>query len=150
MISVTDTAALRAAIGEEIGVSDWRTINQTDVDAFAALTGDDQWIHVDPERSRSGPFGGTIVHGLLTLGLGPRFLYDLLDWSKASSSVNYGFDKVRMPAPLPTGSSVRMRLGIMAVDDVGAGHQITFLETFECQGAAKPVCVAQFVARVYP
>lgn len=150
MISIIDTDTLRTAVGTEIGVSQWRTVTQEDVDAYATLTGDDQWIHVDPERAATGPFGTTIVHGLLTLGYGPKFLYELLDWSTASSSVNYGFNKVRVPAPLPTGSAIRMRLGLQSLEDVAGGHQLTFVQTFERDGGDKPVCVAEFIARVYP
>lgn len=150
MISIVDTDTLRAAVGTEIGISRWRTVTQGDVDTYAALTGDDQWIHVDVDKAAASAYGSTIVHALLTLGYGPKFLYELLDWSTATSSVNYGFNKVRVPAPLPTGSRIRMRLGLQSIEDVRGGHQLTFVQTFERDGGQKPVCVAEFIARIFP
>jgi acyl dehydratase len=140
---------LKARVGQEIGVSDWREITQQDIDAFAEVTGDDQWIHVDPERAKDTPFGGTIAHGYFSLSLGPRFSYDLFELRGVNFALNYGLNKVRFPAPLPVGSKVRMRMGLQAVDDIPGGAQITMLYTFEVEGGEKPVCVAEALSRVY-
>ena len=140
---------LKSRIGEEIGVSDWREISQADVDAFAEVTGDDQWIHVDPDRAKDTPFGGTIVHGFFTVALAPRFSYDMWTIENIAFALNYGLNKVRFPAPLPVGSKVRMRMGIQSVDDIPGGAQITMLYTFEIEGGEKPVCVAEALSRVY-
>ncbi|HWT93960.1 MAG TPA: MaoC family dehydratase [Solirubrobacteraceae bacterium] len=140
---------LRAKVGEEIGVSDWREVTQEDVDTFARVTGDDQWIHVDPERAKDTPFGGTIVHGYFTLALIPRFSYDLYTMTGVAFALNYGLDKVRFPAPLPTGSKVRMRLTVGGVDDIPGGAQVKMIATLEREGGDKPVCVAETLARVY-
>ncbi len=140
---------LKARVGEEIGVSDWRVVTQEDVDTFARVTGDDQWIHVDPERAKDTPFGGTIVHGYFTLSLIPRFSYDLYTMTGVAFALNYGLDKLRFPAPLPTGSKVRMRLAVAAVDDIPGGAQVKMLCTLEREGGDKPVCVAETLTRVY-
>ena len=118
---ITDPEALRASIGRDLGVSGWVTISQADVDAYAALAGDDQWIHVDTERAAASSYGGTVVHALLTLGLGPKFPYELTDWSAVSSALNYGYDRVRVPSPLPTGSRIRMWLAVRGVEMVEGG-----------------------------
>ncbi|HEX6388237.1 MAG TPA: MaoC family dehydratase [Solirubrobacteraceae bacterium] len=140
---------LRASVGQEIGVSDWYSITQAEIDRFADATEDHQWIHVDPERAKETPFGGTIAHGLLTLGLGPKFSYELWTVENVAFALNYGYDKVRFPAPLPVDSKVRMRAALSAVDDVPGGVQLRVTQTFEIEGAEKPVCVAEALARVY-
>jgi acyl dehydratase len=140
---------LKARIGDEIGVSDWREVTQADVDAFAEVTGDDQWIHVDPERAKETPFGGTIAHGYFTLSLAPRFSYDLFRLEGVAFGLNYGLDKVRFPAPMPVGGKVRMRMAVKDVKDIPGGAQITMLLTFEREGGDKPVCVAESLSRVY-
>ena len=140
---------LKRRVGEEIGVSDWREVTQADVDAFAEVTGDDQWIHVDPERAKDTPFGGTIVHGFFTVALAPRFSYDLWTIDNIAFALNYGLNKVRFPAPFPVGSRVRMRVSIQAVDDIPGGAQLTVVNTFEVEGGEKPVCVAEQVSRLY-
>jgi acyl dehydratase len=140
---------LKSRIGEEIGGSDWREITQADIDAFAEVTGDDQWIHVDPERAKDTPFGGTIAHGFFTLSLAPRFSYDLWRLDGVAMALNYGLNKVRFPAPVPVGSNVRMRVTVQAVEDIPGGAQITMLNTFEREGGDKPVCVAESLTRVY-
>ena len=140
---------LKSRIGEEIGVSDWREITQQDVDTFAEVTGDDQWIHVDPERAKDTPFGGTIAHGYFTLSLAPRFSYDLWRLDGVAMALNYGLDKLRFPSPVPVGSKVRMRIAVDAVDDIPGGAQIKMTYTFEREGGDKPVCVAQALTRVY-
>ncbi|HKG03892.1 MAG TPA: MaoC family dehydratase, partial [Conexibacter sp.] len=109
---------LRSRLGQELGVSGWHEVTQEEIDAFAQVTGDDYWIHVDPDRARSTPFGSTIAHGLLTLSLGPRFSYEIYEVTGVAFGVNYGFGRVRFPAPLPVGSRVRMRATLTAVDDV--------------------------------
>jgi acyl dehydratase len=149
VLTVTDIEELRAKAGEEIGVSDWHDVSQDAIDAFAAVTGDDQWIHVDPERARSTPFGGTIAHGYYTLSLHPVLAKGLVSYEGFAFGVNYGLNKVRFPAPLPVGNRVRMRMTLLAVDDVLGGAQITMKLTFEGEGALKPVCVAESVTRVY-
>jgi len=140
---------LRSRLGQELGVSGWHEVTQEEIDAFAQVTGDDYWIHVDPDRARSTPFGSTIAHGLLTLSLGPRFSYEIYEVTGVAFGVNYGFGRVRFPAPLPVGSRVRMRATLTAVDDVPGGVQVTVTQTFERDGSDKPVCVAEALGRMF-
>jgi acyl dehydratase len=149
MLTITGLDELRAKVGEELGVSDWHDVTQEAIDAFADVTGDHQWIHVDPLRARQTPFGGTIAHGYYTLALHPMFAAQLLKFEGFAFAVNYGLDRVRFPAPLPVGNRVRMRIALVAVDDVLGGAQITMKLTFEGEGALKPVCVAESLTRVY-
>ncbi len=138
---------LRALVGTVLGPTDWYTVDQPKVDAFAEATEDRQWIHVDPDRAAASPLGGTIAHGLFTLGLGPHFVEELISFDGFAHSLNYGYGKVRFPAPLPVGARVRMSLSIDAVDDVSGGAQLTSTQRFEAEGSEKPVCVAESLAR---
>ena len=149
MTTITGLDGLRAAKGNEIGVTDWREVTQDEVNAFADATGDHQWIHVDPERAAQSPLGGTIAHGLYTLSLAPAMTESLFSFEGFAFALNYGYNRVRFPAPLPVGSRVRMRATLATVDDIPGGAQITIVQTFECEGAEKPVCVAESLARVY-
>jgi acyl dehydratase len=140
---------LRACIGQELGVSSWFDVTQERIDEFARLTGDFQWIHVDPHASASSPLGGTIAHGLLTLSIGPKFSEEIFTLAGVNFALNYGYGKVRYPAPVPAGSRLRMRARLQGVDDVKGGAQFTVLQTFEIEGQEKPVCVAESLVRVY-
>ena len=148
-VTINGIDELKARVGEEIGVSDWREVTQEDVNAFAEVTGDDQWIHIDPERAKETPFGGTIAHGYFTLALAPRFSYDLFKLEGVAFGLNYGLNKLRFPAPMPVGDRVRMRMKIANVEDIPGGAQLTMLLTFEREGGDKPVCVAESLSRVY-
>jgi acyl dehydratase len=147
--TLTGPDEVKAAVGQELGVSDWYEVTQQTIDEFAEVTGDHQWIHVDPERAAQTPFGGTIAHGLFTLSLGPKFSYEVMDVQGFAFGVNYGYGKVRFPAPLPVGSRVRMRGQLTSVEDVPGGIQITVTQTFEREGEEKPVCVAESLARLF-
>jgi acyl dehydratase len=149
MLTITGIDELKAKIGEEIGLSDWHEVTQDQIDAFADATGDDQWIHVDPERAADTPFGGTIAHGLLTLSLAPRFTFDSYKVEGFAFGLNYGYDRVRFPAPLPVNSKVRMRAVLASVDEVPGGIQMKVTQTFEIEGGQKPVCVAEQLVRLY-
>ncbi|MDQ3675191.1 MAG: MaoC family dehydratase [Actinomycetota bacterium] len=149
MVTINGISELRAKAGEELGVSDWHEVTQESVDEFARVSGDDQWIHVDPERARQTPFGGTIAHGYYTLSLHPMFAKQLVSFEGFAFAVNYGLNKVRFPAPLPVGNRVRMRMTLAEVQDVLGGAQITIVLSFEGEGALKPVCVAEQLTRVY-
>jgi acyl dehydratase len=149
MLTITGLQELKDKVGEELGVSDWHEVTQDEINAFAEATGDDQFIHVDPQRAAQTPFGSTIAHGLYTLSLGPRFAYSLFSLEGFAFGVNYGYNRVRFPAPLPVNSRVRMRATLSAVDDIPGGAQITVTQTFEREGADKPVCVAESLSRVY-
>jgi acyl dehydratase len=149
MLTITGIDELRAKVGEELGVSDWLEVTQADIDAFAEATGDDQWIHVDPERAAQTPFGGTIAHGLYTLSLGPRFTFEAYHLEGFAFGLNYGYDRVRFPAPLPVNSKVRMRATLTSVDEVPGGIQTKVTQTFEIEGGEKPVCVAEQLVRLY-
>lgn len=138
---------LRAAAGTDLGVSGWVPIPQEKIDGFAEVTGDHQWIHTDPERAAQGPFGTPIAHGFLTLSLISVFVEDLLVVEDVAMAVNYGLNKVRFPAPVPVGSRVRARGQLVSVEEIPGGVQTTTRFTIECDGAAKPVCVAESVAR---
>ncbi|MBF6620551.1 MAG: MaoC family dehydratase [Patulibacter sp.] len=149
--TIAGVPALKQLVGEELGVSDWREITQPQVDAFAELTDDHQWIHVDPARAAGTAFGGTIVHGFLTLSLAPSFMAELFTVTHVSHGLNYGLDRVRFPAPLPVGSRLRMRATLTAADDLpDGGLQTTTTFTFEREGGDKPVCVAESLGRYYP
>jgi acyl dehydratase len=149
MLTISGIDELRAKVGEELGVSEWHEVTQDEIGAFADATGDHQWIHVDPERAAETPFGSTIAHGLYTLSLGPRFTFALFTIEGFAFGLNYGYNKVRFPAPLPVDSRVRMRATLASVDDVPGGVQLTITQTFEREGEEKPVCVAESVARMY-
>ncbi|MFI1800474.1 MaoC family dehydratase [Streptomyces sp. NPDC020379] len=138
---------LRAAVGEELGPSDWLEVDQKRIDLFAAATGDHQWIHVDPERAAAGPFGTTIAHGYLTLSLLPSLVPLLMRVSPMRMGINYGLNKVRFPAPVPVGSRLRARAVITEVTEVEGGVQLTTAVTVEREGGGKPVCVAESVSR---
>lgn len=140
---------LRAAMGEQLGYSDWVEIDQKRIDLFAEATGDHQWIHVDPERAASGPFGTTIAHGYLTLSLLPLFGPQLISVEGVQMGVNYGTNKVRFPAPVPVGSRLRATAKVTGVDDVAGGVQVSVAFTVERDGGDKPVCVAESVSRYY-
>ncbi len=149
MTTLTGLDGLRDAEGRELGVTEWREITQAEVDAFADATGDHQWIHVDPERAAASPLGGTIAHGLLTLSLAPAMTASLLSFEGFAFALNYGYDRVRFPAPLRVGARLRMRATLASVTDIPGGAQITIVQTFEVEGGTKPVCVAESLARVY-
>jgi acyl dehydratase len=136
---------LTAAVGEDLGTSDWLTIEQERVDQFAEATGDHQWIHVDVERAKAGPFGGTIAHGYLTLSLVPMLGAQVFSLETPGAKLNYGVNKVRFPAPVPVGSRVRAHAKLVDVAEVPAGRQATFGWTVEIEGAPKPGCVAETV-----
>jgi acyl dehydratase len=140
---------LKSRVGEELAVSDWREVTQDDINTFAEVTGDDQWIHVDQERAKDTPFGGTIAHGYFTLSLAPRFTYDLMKMEGIAFALNYGLNKLRFPSPMPVGGKVRMRMQLQDVTDIQGGAQVTMLLTFEREGGDKPVCVAESLSRFY-
>jgi acyl dehydratase len=135
--------------GLELGPSEWREITQERVDGFADATGDHQWIHVDPERAATGPFGGTIAHGYLTLSMLPEAGFALMHVEDASAAINYGLNKVRFPAPVPVGSRIRTTYRIVDVAEVEGGVQVTTAATVEREGSEKPVCVAETLTRYY-
>jgi acyl dehydratase len=149
MLTLTGIDEVKAHLGQELGVSDWHQVTQEEINDFADVTGDHQWIHVDVERAKQTPFGGTIAHGYYTLSLAPAFSYKLFTFEGFAFAMNYGLNKVRFPAPLPVGSKVRMRAKLAAVDEVSGGAQVTTELTFEREGGDKPVCVAESLVRVY-
>lgn len=149
MRTITGLDELRDAEGETLGASDWHEVTQSDIDAFADLTGDHQWIHVDPERAKDTPFGGTIAHGYYTLALAPRFSEQIFKLDGFAFGLNYGLDRVRFPAPLPVGTRVRMVAKVTGVEDIPGGAQLRLELTFEREGGDKPVCVAESLARIY-
>ena len=146
---ITGLDELRTLVGEHLGYSDYLEITQERVDAFADATGDHQWIHVDVERAKAGPFGGPIAHGYLTLSLAPVLLPEVLQVSGISMGVNYGCNKVRFPSPVPIGSKLRLGAKIVDVEEVAGGAQATISCTFEVEGAPKPSCVAEVIYRYY-
>jgi acyl dehydratase len=135
--------------GAHLGHSQWHLVDQQRVDLFADATDDHQWIHVDPDRAASGPFGGPIAHGYLTLSLTPVLLHDVLDVQGMRFGVNYGCNRVRFPAPLRVGSRVRAGAEVADVEDVEGGVQVVLDVTLEAEGSPKPCCVAQVVYRYY-
>ena len=144
-------ADLAACVGQEVAVSDWVTITQEQVNRFAEATGDHQWIHVDVERARSGPFGAPIAHGFLTLSLLPVFFDSSFEIRRAGVGVNYGLNKVRFTAPVPVGSRLRGRLTLLSAEPIERdGLQMLWSVAVEREGSDKPVCVAESLVRRYP
>ena len=140
---------LKSAAGEHLGYSDYKEITQERVNQFADATGDHQWIHVDVERAKSGPFGGPIAHGYLTLSLGPALYPTVVRIEGFSMGVNYGANKVRFPSPVPVGARLRLGVKLLQVEEIAGGVQTTMEFTFECEGAPKPSCVAEIIFRSY-
>ena len=138
------------AVGEELGVSEWLPVEQERVDEFAAATGDHQWIHVDVEKAKAGPFGGTIAHGYLTLSLLPFLGSQVFGLETPGAKLNYGVNKVRFPSPLPVGSRIRARVSVADVTDLPAGKQMTLKYVVEVEGSDKPACVAETVVLLLP
>jgi acyl dehydratase len=149
LLTVSGAEGLKGLVGQHIGYSDWHEVTQEQVNLFADATGDHQWIHVDPERAKAGPFGGPIAHGYLTLSLGPYFLPRMWRVDGFSMGVNYGCEKVRFPSPVPVGGKLRCGATVDAVDEISGGVSVTMTLTFEVEGASKPSCVAQVVYRYY-
>jgi acyl dehydratase len=145
----TGADELRAAAGEQLGVSGWMTIEQQRVNAFADATEDHQWIHIDPQRAAAGPFGTTIAHGFLTLSLLPHLIDQTYRVEGTTMVINYGLNKVRFPAPVPVGSSVRAEVALAEATEVTGGLQLVVRATLQMEGNAKPGCVADWVTRVY-
>ena len=148
MLTLTGLDEVKSYVGKELGVSEWHLVTQEKVNQFAEVTGDDQWIHLDVERAKQTPFGGTIAHGYYTLSLAPRFSYDMFKLDGFAFGVNYGLNRVRFPAPMPVGEKVRMRAKLAEVEEIPGGAQITTELTFEREGGDKSVCVAESLARV--
>jgi acyl dehydratase len=137
-------------IGEQLGHSEWHDITQDRIDAFAEATEDRQWIHIDPERAKSGPFGTTVAHGFLTLSLVPVLVSEIYRVDGVRMALNYGLDKVRFPAPVPVGSRVRAGAELLGADPTSdGGIQVRARITIEREGGDKPVCVAETVSRFY-
>ena len=149
MRTITGLEELKQAEGDEVGTSEWVEVTQKDIDAFADVTGDHQWIHVDPARAKETPFGGTIAHGYYTLSLAPMLSEQILQLEGFAFGVNYGLDKVRFPAPLPVGSKVRLKAKVASVEEIDGGAQLKLELTFEGSDQDKPVCVAESLARLY-
>ncbi len=145
-IAYTDVAGLA---GTDLGYTDWVEITQQQVNTFAVATGDHQWIHVDPERAKDGPFGAPIAHGFLTLSLAVTFWTELLEVEGVTTKVNYGLDKVRFISPVKVGARVRMNAVVAEVTEIGGGYQLTVDQTIEIDGATKPAVVARGLYRFY-
>ena len=145
-VSLTD---LPSYVGQHLGYSDWVEVTQEQVNLFADATGDHQWIHVDPERAKAGPFGGPIAHGYLTIALAPVLLGQVMQVTGISLGVNYGLNKLRFPSPVPVGGKLRLGTTLAAVDEIPGGAQVTMDMKFEVEGKEKPSCVAQAVYRYY-
>lgn len=144
-------AELKSAVGKQLGVSEWLEIDQARIDKFADATGDHQWIHVDPERAKDGPFGTTIAHGYLTQSLVNLFLPQIIEVRGISMGVNYGADRVRFPAPVPVGSRLRGSAELIKVEDVkGGAVQSTVRVTIEIEGSERPACVIDTISRYFP
>ena len=149
MTTTVDIADLVSLEGRDLGFSDYLEITQERVNAFADATNDQQWIHVDPERAKSGPFGTAIAHGFLTLSLGIAFWSELLDVTNATTKVNYGLDKVRFVSPVPVGARIRMSAVVASVNEVAGGWQIGVDQVIEIEGAPKPAVVTHSLYRFY-
>jgi acyl dehydratase len=151
-VTVNGVQGLIDLVDREVGPSDWREVTQEDIDRFAEVSGDFQWIHVDPERAgRESPFGTTIAHGNLTLSLIDGFRGQLFEHDGVAMAINYGWNKVRFPAPVPAGSRVRVRATVVTVDELDGGwYQVVTRFQVEREGEEKPVCVADSVARFLP
>jgi len=149
-VEIEGIEGMKASLGETFGPSDWRTVSQEDIDTFAALSGDDQWIHVDIDRAKTeSPYGTTIAHGNLTLSLVDGFRKELISSTGFALGVNYGWDRIRFPAPVPVDSRVRARAEIVSVDEVGGGWwQVVTRFTLEVEGNEKPCFVGDSVTRV--
>jgi acyl dehydratase len=149
MKTITGLDELKASEGEVLGTSDWHDVTQDAIDAFAEVTGDHQWIHVDVERAKETPFGATIAHGYYTLSLAPMFMEQVMSLEGFAFAVNYGLNRVRFPAPVPVGSRVRATVRLAQLEEIPGGAQMTLEMTFEVEGGEKPACVAQTLSRVY-
>lgn len=151
MATVFETPAeLRAAVGKHLGYSDWLEISQDRIDRFADATGDHQWIHVDPERAKQGPFGATIAHGYLTQSLVNHFLPQIIEVRGISMGINYGADRLRFPAPVPVNSRIRGGAELLEVQEVKGTIQAKIRVTIEIQGSERPACVIDTINRYYP
>ena len=146
---VDNIEAFKELVGTHLGYSDYKTVTQEEVNLFADATGDHQWIHVDPERAKAGPFGGPIAHGYLTLSLIPVLMGQVVRTNGVRMGVNYGTNKVRFPAPVPVGAEIRLGAAVAEVEDVAGGIQVALDVTIEVKDAPKPSCVAQVVFRYY-
>ena len=140
-------AGIAASVGQEVGVSDWHTVTQDQIDLFAEATGDHQWIHVDPQRAASGPYGTTIAHGYLTLSLLAPLMKQTYRIDNAKMGLNYGLNKVRFPAPVKVGSRVRARVTVKSVEELPASVQTVWSSVIEVDGSDKPACIAETVTR---
>ena len=149
MRTFTTLQEVSDAAGTEIGTGEWLEVDQDRVNAFADATGDHQWIHIDEERAKEGPFGGTIAHGYLTLSLIPYLGVSVYSLETPGAKLNYGLNKVRFPAPVPVGAKVRLTATLKDVEEVAGGLQVTIAGVIEAEGADKPVCIAEPVFRVY-
>ncbi len=146
---ITGVEGLKSNVGQHLGYSEYLEITQERVQQFAEATGDFQWIHIDVERAKSGPFGGPIAHGYLTLSLGPMLYPTVVRIDGFSMGVNYGANKIRFPSPVPVGSRVRLGVKLLDVEEIANGVQMTMEFTFECEGSSKPSCVAEIIFRSY-
>lgn len=142
--------ALKEAVGEQLDSTDWLEIDQARIDLFADATGDHQWIHVDPEKAKDGPFGSTIAHGYLTLSLVNKFLPEIIEVQGVSMGVNYGCDKVRFPAAVPVGSKIRGSGELVSAEDVKGSVQAVVRVTVEIEGSDRPACVVETISRFVP
>jgi acyl dehydratase len=149
MLVFTSPEELRAALGQELGPSEWLDVVQERIDRFAEATNDFQWIHVDADRAAEGPFGKTIAHGYLTLSLVPSLIRDYYSILGNRMTVNYGVNKVRFISPVPVGSRLRARSTILDVSDVADAVQVTLQTTIELEGSERPACVVDGVTRIY-
>jgi acyl dehydratase len=138
---------VKGGLGRHLGYSDWLEVTQDRIDLFADATGDHQWIHVDPERAATGPFGGPIAHGYLTLALSNLFLPQIVEVRGVSMGVNYGVNRVRFPSPVPVGAKVRAGAELTEVDEIAGGVQTTMRITVEIEGGDKPACVIESLSR---
>ncbi|QMU68983.1 MaoC family dehydratase [Streptacidiphilus sp. P02-A3a] len=149
MTTFASLAEFTAAVGTELGTSGWHTVDQHRIDLFAEATGDHQWIHVDPERAKEGPFGTTIAHGYLTLSMIPALSKECFGVEGIRMAVNYGSAKVRFPSPVPVGSTIRATAELVSADEVAGGVQAVVRFTISGRDGGKPHCVAETITRFY-
>jgi acyl dehydratase len=146
--TITSASALRAAAGKELGVSSWLEVSQDRITAFAEVTGDHYWIHTDPARAAASGMGSTIAHGLFTLSLGPQLTDTIVRFEGFGGKLNYGYERVRFPGPVPVDTRLRMHLEVIDVDEAPGSIRVRLQQTFERENAAKPVCVATCILRL--